>query len=229
MHAKVRINNAGYVSLVDSMGSDLKVVQAARLSFNKTSDELDEKDKKLIKYLGDNKHTSPFRGCMVTLEIQMPMYIKNQWIKHIIGGEYQFKDTQINEVSRRYTSEDLAFEWGPEWREQSPDNKQASNEAEFTEQEVNAMDAIYFDLQQHAMTAYRQLSSLGVAREQARKCLTMATYTKVVWTASLQAVAHFIKLRNHSHAQAEITEYAQAVETLVSPLYPNAMEALLGD
>ena len=217
----------GYIKVNDVMGDDLKVVNTARLSFAGSSNSLEDKDKKLIRYLAANKHMSPFRGCFVTFEIEMPLFVKYQWIKHIIGGEYQFKDTQFNEVSRRYTSKNINTWWPKAWREQSEDNKQASVKADWDEYRVNAADSMYFNAIQTCLHAYDGLIAAGVCREQARAVLPEATYTKVVWTAGLQAITNFIELRDHPHAQQEIRDYAVAMKELVTPLFPTSMEALL--
>jgi thymidylate synthase (FAD) len=210
----------GFVRLIDHMGSDLSVVNAARVSFGKRKEAFEEGDTKLIGYLAQHEHTSPFRHTAMTLHVKAPIFVFRQWMKHRIGSEF-------NEISGRYVEfpEDEFFV--PEvFRRQAKVNKQGSEGAIDAEHADRAL-ASYLESCRSAVTHYKELLSLGVCREQARCVLPVALYSEVYWTVSLQAVAHFIRLRSDSHAQWEIQQYAAAVRSLVEPFYPASLAALL--
>lgn len=212
------------VGLIASMGNDLTVVNAARLSFGATSTELNEKDIKLIEYLAKHKHTSPFRHVMFQLNVEAPEFVARQWYKHVVGAN--FNDSGWNEVSQRYTERHM-FHFPDEFRKQSANNKQGSDPNEkLSKVAQETAQLVYLDACNGATYAYDKLLALGVAREMARMVLPLSVYTEFVWTASLQAVVHFCKLRNHEGAQMEIQDYADAVEELCRPLVPHSWESL---
>ena len=220
MTPEITVLDRGFVKLVDHMGSDLSVVNAARVSFGKRKEALDEGDAKLIRYLSEHEHTSPFRHTALTFHVKAPIFVFRQWMKHRIASEF-------NEISGRYVefAEDEFFV--PElFRRQAKVNKQGS------EGEIDAADharalAAYLEACRTSVARYKELISLGVCREQARCILPLGLYSEVYWTVSLQAVAHFIRLRSEAHAQWEIQEYARAVRALVEPRFPASLEALL--
>ena len=217
---RIPVLDKGYIELIDHLGSDLTVVNAARVSFGKEKKELDEKDKVLMQYLADNDHFSPFRHNILQFRISAPEFVLRQLYKHVVGIEttasYPTKDHAWSELSLRYRPI-RDYHTPTEWRMQSEDNKQASeglveNQAECQEIFAKTMDVIFH--------SYEKLLSLGVAKEQARIILPLNIYTNIFWTASFQAIANFIELRDHAHAQVEIREYAKAIIEITKSIYP---------
>ena len=211
----------GFVRLIDHMGTDLSVVNAARVSFGKRKETLDEADEKLLKYLAGHDHTSPFRHTALTLHVKAPIFVFRQWMKHRIASEF-------NEISGRYVEfpEDEFFV-PDHFRKQAKVNKQGS-EGTLAEAEAAPAMAAYLAACRNSVTQYKALIALGVCREQARCVLPLGLYSEVYWTVSLQAAAHFIRLRADSHAQWEIQQYALAVRQVVEGVFPSGLKALLG-
>ncbi len=208
---EIQVLNKGFVRLIDHMGSDLSVVNAARVSFGKVKESFDEGDAKLVDYLAAHEHTSPFRHTALTLHVKAPIFVFRQWMKHRIGSEF-------NEISGRYVEfpEDEFFV--PEvFRRQAKVNKQGSEGAIDEKDRARAMEA-FLESCRGAVAHYKELLALGVCREQARCVLPVGLYSEVYWTVSLQAVAHFIRLRADAHAQWEIQQYAAAVRELATAL-----------
>jgi len=219
---EIQVLNKGFVRLIDHMGSDLSVVNAARVSFGKVKATFEENDAKLVDYLAEHEHTSPFRHTALTLHVKAPIFVFRQWMKHRIGSEF-------NEISGRYVEfpEDEFFV--PEvFRRQAKVNKQGSEGSIDLADQARAV-ASYLESCRSAVAHYKELLALGVCREQARCVLPLALYSEVYWTVSLQAVAHFIRLRADAHAQWEIQQYAAAVRAVVEPLFPVGLKALLAD
>ena len=209
----------GFVELIDYMGSDLSVVNGARISMGKRKEVFDEKDAGLISYLAEHDHTSPFRIPHVVLHVKAPIFVMRQWMRYKIGSDF-------NEISGRYVEFEPEY-YAPEvFRTQSKDVKQGSD-GELHGAMAMAAGVDYQSACNLAFDVYSALVRNGVAKEQARMVLPLALYTEVYWTASLQAVAHFLNQRLDPHAQWEIREYAKAVKELVLPLYPNSLNALL--
>jgi thymidylate synthase (FAD) len=210
----------GFVKLIDRMGSDLSVVNAARVSFGKRKETFDDADAKLIRYLAEHDHTSPFRHTALTFHVKAPIFVFRQWMKHRIASEF-------NEISGRYVEfpEDEFYLPGT-FRRQAKVNKQGS-EGELEGPEAAQAKALYLDACRTAVKQYKALIALGVCREQARCVLPLGLYSEVYWTVSLQAAAHFIRLRTDSHAQWEIQQYAQAVRRVVEEVFPVGLRALL--
>lgn len=214
----------GFVKVVDLMGSDATVVNAARVSFGKTINMIRDQDKKLLDYLSTHGHSSPFRHCYVQLHVKAPEFVARQWYKHIVGTEYSFKDQPWNEISGRYVEYDYSS-WEPEsLRKQSKDKKQGSSD-ETVENEVELIER-YKKITNDAHAFYHELIAKGVCKEQARTVLPVNFYTEWYWTASLQSLQHFVKLRTDPHAQAEIQDFAWAVNDMMTVLFPNAWKAL---
>lgn len=214
----MQVLDKGFVELIDSMGDDLKVVNAARISFNKKKEAFDEKDEALIRYLVEHKHNSPFRHCFLTFHIKAPIFVFRQWMKHRIASEF-------NEISGRYVEFDKNDYYTPQvFRRQSKNNKQGS-EGIISDPNINGN---YKAACLAAIETYRLLVSSGLCKEQARMVLPLAMYSEVYWTASLEAVAHFIKLRSDSHAQWEIQQYANVVNLLTEHNFPISMKYLKG-
>jgi thymidylate synthase (FAD) len=214
------------IELVASMGGDLDVVNDARASFEKASTELSDKDVKLIHYLVKHEHTSPFRGTVFKFKVKAPLFICRQWWKHVIASNHNDEQLGWNEKSFRYVAIDDSDEFyiPPVFRQQSQNNKQATEGVLPDEANQQARN-LYAQQCQASYSAYRALLELGVGREQARGVLVPSVYTSWVWTASLQAVLHFIDLRRGAGAQNEIGAYAQAILELIRPTVPISIEA----
>lgn len=212
------------IELIDSMGNDLSIVNDARASFDRTSDELNERDVKLINYLIEHEHTSPFRGVVFKFKVKAPLYTCRQWWKHVIASNHNDEQLGWNEKSFRYVAIDDSNEfYVPQtFRKQSKNNKQATIGS--LEEELNQKAiAIYQQQCENSYRAYTQLLELGVGREQARGVLIPSVYTSWVWTVSLQALLNFIGLRMGSGAQSEIGAYAEAIVELIEPIVPVSM------
>ncbi len=217
---EISVLDRGFVKLIDHMGSDLSVVNAARVSFGKRKEAFDEGDAKLIKYLAKHEHTSPFRHTALTLHVKAPIFVFRQWMKHRIGSEF-------NEISGRYVVfPDDEFYVPEVFRQQSKDNKQGSL-GEIEEAHRGPAAATFLQACKDSVKQYRALLEMGVCKEQARCVLPVGLYSEVYWTVSLQAAAHFIRLRTEGHAQWEIQQYAHAVAKVVEQVYPVSLKALL--
>ncbi len=216
----------GYVKLIDVMGSDLSVVNAARASFNKDSQSLTEKDKGLIDFLVKNKHDSVFRHSAMTFEVYAPMEVKNQLIKHIVGSTHMDDQFGWNEISRRYVTSEPEYFAPDAWRS-APENRKQGSGPNITDPEtLDLIDDLYTDYIEYADNLYYRLMDLGVAPEQARLVLPgYAVYTRWRWTASLAAVLNFLSLRLKEDAQYEIRQYAKEVESFVQAHFPYTYES----
>ena len=203
------------VSYVDHMGTDLTVVNAARVSFGTAKTKLDDKDIKLINYLAKHKHMSPFEHCQLSVLVECPLYIRSQIHRH--------RTFSYNEISRRYTDKDLEFFIPKTIRKQSKDNRQAS-EGKLASQDnaKNIMNGAW----SKAKAYYDLLIGMGVPREQARGVLPTGTMTHFYMTGNLRNWAHFIGLRDHEGAQGEVQEVAIAVKAIIKDKFPVAYEAL---
>jgi thymidylate synthase (FAD) len=210
----------GFVECLETFGNDLTVVNAARVSFDKTSHELSEGDKKLIKYLALHDHVSPFFHPQIRFRIKMPIFVAREWYRHTIGFAR-------NEVSRRYV--DSAPEcWIPqadEIRERDPRAKQGSKPTPVGECE--RVHEIMQDQTLKALDTYKQLLADGVAPEIARGILPQSMYTEFIETGSLAAYARLCRLRLGPDAQKEIREYAGMVSSLLESAFPVSWKALL--
>ena len=222
----------GSVSLTDFMGSDLSVVNAARVSFGKRKEVFEEKDVKLIQYLAKHKHMSPFRHVQFSFLLEgVSEVVCRQLYKHQVGcaytsGEFRESATTWNEISGRYVEFEPEFHIPSSFRKQHANNKQASVEGETVEENDEAL-CIYKEAMSDSYEKYKKLLALGVCKEQARMVIPLSFKNSLVWTASLEATAHFIYLRDHEGAQLEIRNLARAIYKLVQPICPHSIEALL--
>lgn len=193
----------GFVRVVDYMGGDEAVVQAARVSYGAGTKKVSE-DRALIRYLMRHRHTSPFEMCEIKFHLRVPMDCWRQWIRH--------RTASVNEYSTRYSiAIDAAQTTPPEaWREQSADNKQGSG-GYFALEAGQRLSASEAELQALARRVYEERLNLGVAREQARKDLPLSTYTEAYWKIDLHNLLRFLELRLHPHAQYEIRAYADCI------------------
>lgn len=207
------------VRYVDHMGGDLRVVNAARVSFKKESSEFVDKDAKLINYLAKHKHWTPFSHPMITLVEEVPIYVARQRFKHMVGFTY-------NEVSRRYVDDSPEFHnlFG-QWRER-PDGSIKQGSGSLIEDQ-NRMDEIYTEVCDLAFNKYHEASKL-VAPEQARSILPQGMMTEYYVTGSLYAFANAYRQRIDGHAQKEIQDLAKKWDEIIRPLFPVSWEALVG-
>lgn len=205
------------VELVDSMGDDLRVANAARVSFNKWKEELDEGDVGLINYLARHEHSSPFRHTAITLSCKAPVFLARQLGKHQVGLSW-------NEVSRRYVDAGIEFFVPDNWRSR-PDGsvKQGSGE---TYKYQEAANSDYEYLLNQCMEVYDLWIKQGIAPEMARMVLPQSMMVDWVWTGSLTAFFHVWRLRIDNHAQLEAQEFAQRLEETIQPIFPHSWKAL---
>ena len=208
----------GFVRVVDYMGTDSSIVQAARVSYGDGTKKVSE-DRALIRYLLRNHHTTPFEMCTLKLHIRVPMDTWRQWIRH--------RTASVNEYSTRYSiAIDGSQMTKPEqWRQQAQDNKQGSAGYFETTAGKELSDAEQ-NLHRLSKQVYRDRLERGVAREQARKDLPLSTYTEAFWEMDLHNLLHFLALRMDPHAQLEIRQYAETIgEQIISKWVPLAWEA----
>ena len=215
-------DNCSSIQLVDLMGSDLSVVNAARVSMHKVSEwddlgRLMESDVKLINYLAKHKHWTPFSHPQISFRIKMPIFIARQWFKHMVGFTR-------NEVSRRYVSDKPEIYSPQEWRKSAPNVKQGSSDEvhESNEHFKIATDKVMYT----ALGAYDALIGSGVCPEQARMVLPQAMYTEFIETGSLAAYARLCSLRLDPHAQKEIRMYAESISEELLKLFPISWKAM---
>lgn len=222
-----KVLDKGYVRLVDVMGSDLSVVNSARVSYNKAKSELDSKDERLINFLASNDHTSPFRHAMLQFEVYAPLMVARQWWKYVVGSDHVMD--AWNESSRRYITEECEFyiPQSDEWRSAPEDSKQGSGEP------IDTKVGDFFTLRLNQIIdetekMYELALEKGICAEQARLFLpAYGMYVRWYWTTSLQGAAHFLNQRLEHDAQKEIQEYAKAVHELSVQKFPVSLSELL--
>lgn len=212
------------VQYVDHMGSDINVVNAARVSFAKEAKEFDlEKDTKLINYLAKHNHWSPLAHTSISIRVKAPIFMARQFVKHQIGLVW-------NEESRRYIDDTPEFYKPHVWRKRPENAKQGSDGTLEQYESLWEFENIYEDYTAHieeSLSFYEHMLQEGVAPEMARSVLPQSTMTNWIWTGSLVAFARICKLRLDSHAQKEAQELAQKINDVVSPLYPVSWAALM--
>lgn len=199
------------LELVRVSGSDMDIVNAARVSFGKFVNAVNEQDKKLIRYLLQHRHTSPFEHNQLSFRVKAPVYVARQWMRHRMNS--------YNEVSQRYVKVPLEFYVPQSWRYQDANNKQASLGAF----ENQALLEKYKQAVALSAEVYTTLLENNACREQARGVLPMCTYTEFIFTCNLHSLMHFLELRLHPGAQHEIKVYAQGLLTLAQPHFPIAL------
>ena len=207
------------VELIQSMGDDLTVVNSARVSFDKWHDDFDEdQDARLIRYLAEHKHWTPFAHCQATFRVTAPIFIARQLAKHQVGMVW-------NEVSRRYVKSDPEF-WEPkEWRWAAKDKKQGSGTAADGMQ--THCDDIVDPVIDACFQAYTRLLESGICEEQARAVLPLSTMTTWIWTGSLAAWARVCLQRIDAHAQQETRDVASMIAGHCVGLWPVSWPALM--
>ena len=210
----------GFVRVVDYMGSDAAIVQAARVSYGRGTKKVHE-DRGLIRYLMRHDHTTPFEMCEIKLHVRVPMDCWRQWIRH--------RTANVNEYSTRYSQAvDAAQHTRPDaWRQQSSSGRQGSAGVLPPEVGASLTDA-ESGLLDRARQVYLERLAAGVAREQARKDLPLSTYTEAYWKVDLHNLLHFLRLRMDAHAQVEIRRYAETIgHEIVARGCPVAWQAFL--
>lgn len=229
------------VTLIDHMGSDLSVVNAARVSFDKESDweyedpsypadspfntkGLSEKDAKLVKYLASHKHTSPFNHCFATFRVKAPVFVARQLVKH--------KFMPWNEVSRRYVQSEPEFYLPDYWRKAAANVKQGSSEeVAYMMVDLHGEDWLVGDVikdyTRDSLLIYQNALKAGVCPEQARMVLPQNLMTEWIWSGTLGAFADMCRLRLDSHTQAETRQVAEMISAEMSKLYPVSWNALM--
>ena len=219
MSDKIDVLDHGFIRLVDSMGSDLSIVRAARVSYDAAwrAGENEGSDRKLINYLWKNKHSTPFESVEFTFEVKAPIFVFRQWMRH--------RTWSYNELSARYSElpEEFYVPKIDKLGAQSKDNKQGRTN-EPVENAVT-LTQLMSDQNSRAFVAYRYLLDAGVSRELARSVLPVSTYSHMFGKVDLLNLLKFLTLRSHSHAQFEIRVYAEAILELIRPIVPVAISA----
>lgn len=219
------------VELIEYMGSDLSVIDAARVSFDKKSEweiikdndgttkhVLNNKDARLIKYLAQHNHWTPFSHPQITLRITIPIYVARQLAKHQVGGT-------VNEVSRRYVKYVPKIDLPTHWRKAAENVKQGSSEELIT---IDPSMQIQLDKWQELTTLlYEDLLLMGVCPEQARAVLPVCSETTWIWTGSLYFFARVCKLRLDPHAQKETREVAERISSIMNEIFPESWNVLM--
>jgi len=216
----------GKVQYIDHMGSDLTIVNSARVSFGVEKEKLDDRDKKLVNYLVKHRHTSTFEHNVVTFKFTVPLFVRSQHMRH--------RTWSYNEISRRYTDKDLSF-YSPEtFRTQHKSNRQSSNDDTINPIiQSDLSDPVFGatssqQVKEHigrSLVLFENLMAAGICREQARMVLPQSMYTEYYGTVNLNNLLKFIGLRTHAGAQKEIQDVANACLDIAQDLWPEAVNA----
>lgn len=215
-YTKLLYSEQGFCRYVDHLGSDMRIVEAARVSYGSPSKGL-EADKKLLMYLYLNRHTSPFEQCSITFNIRMPIFVMRQFIRH--------RTFRLNEVSARYTELPDVFFLPESWRKQDTVNKQGSLISEDNDEWNKTNTSLANDVYEHSYFTYKQLIENGVAKELARVVLPVGIFTEIYCNIDIHNLMHFLRLRLDPHAQQEARELAQAMFEIMEELFPWSAEA----
>ena len=211
-------DNIGSVEYIQHMGEDITVVNSARVSFGKEKSEIDDQDRKLIKYLAKHKHTSTFEHNVCTFRFVVPLFVRSQHHRH--------RTWSFNEISRRYTDADLKFYLPKKFRTQHKSNRQASNTEDLIDPQVYPgfslmrVSEVFENRTRDCLQTYNDMLSAGVCREQARMILPQNLYTEYYGTCNLNNLIKFIDLRTHDGAQWEIQKVAEACLNIAEELWP---------
>ena len=226
---KINVLDKGYVRLVDSMGTELSIVNAARVSYDKESNELSQRDAKLLEFLIKENHMSPFRHASMTFEVYAPLFVARQWWKYAVASTHIDDQNGWNESSRRYITENEEF-YIPapdQWRSKPENSKQGSGEPV-----DNKTGEMFTDILEsfvaHGQSIYKMAMDNNIAPEQARVFLpAYGMYVRWRWTTSLQGLITFLQQRLPHDAQSEIRDYAEAVQELVKDKFPTTFNLML--
>ena len=214
----ISVHNHGHVHLEDSMGSDLHIVNNARVSFDQESDEFTAKERGLLNFLMRERHGSPWEAVVFRFDIKAPLFVIREWQRHRISS--------FNEQSARYSQ--IPEEWYVPAREYIREQKgkpgayffDAIEDEALAQETIDTID----ETQKACFEAYHRMLEAGVAKELARTVLPVGMYSRMKWTVNLRGLFNFLSLRNHEHAQREIRDYAIAVEELAKTVVPVAFE-----
>ncbi len=219
-------DGVGSVEYIQHMGTDLTIVNSARVSFGKEKSQIEEADKKLIDYLIRHRHTSTMEHCSVTFRFVVPLFVRSQHHRH--------RTWSYNEISRRYTDVNIRFYEPKDFRTQHKSNRQASNENDLINPAVDFSDATHLEVSasdalvthhESSMRLYDSMIQAGICREQARGVLPQNMYTEYYGTVNLNNLMKFIDLRTHDGAQWEIQKVAEACLVIAEELWPVAVES----
>ena len=211
-NSNIKVLNAGSITLLDCLGNDLSIVNAAKVSFASYESEMTEKAEGLINYLMKNKHATPFEHVVFKFYIKCPIFIAREWFRH--------RWSSFNEMSMRYhvpASIDFFYP------EEENVRKQVGKPGAYTFESLDKFPELIekFDqVYKIAEEAYRYMLSLGIAKELARSVLPVGQYTEFIWTVNARSLINFLSLRNDADAQLEIREYASKIEKLFSDILP---------
>lgn len=214
----IRVHNHGHVHLEDSMGSDLHIVNNARVSFDQESTEFGDRERGLLNFLMRERHGSPWESVVFRFDVKVPLFVMREWARHRISstneqsGRYSIIPEQYYVPEREYVR-----------RQEGKPGSYFFTEVEdqgVVDQTIETLDSV----QRRCFEAYNELLELGVAKELARTVLPVGMFSRMKWTVNLRALLNFLSLRNHEHAQREIRDYAIAVEQLAKPVCPVAFE-----
>lgn len=229
MEQMTQVLDKGYIRLVDVMGSDLTVVNSAKVSYNKEATSFGENESKLIDFLAKHGHTSPFRHASMQFEIYAPLMVARQWWKYVVGSDHIMD--AWNESSRRYVTEEPIFHIPKidEWRE-APKSKKQGSGATISADDKRTYFTEYLEKYVEIGTElYNKAIEEGLATEQARLFLpAYGMYVRWYWTASLASIAHLINQRTSHDAQKEFQEYAKVIREYAGEHFPHSITALTG-
>lgn len=218
MSERINVLDHGYVELVDHMGTDLTPAETARMSYGAKPRGWDWGDGRLTRRLLTDRHTSPFEFNEAVFEIQAPIFVARQWVRHRTANWSEFSMRYAE--AERLSGDEVLYYTPNEWRRQSDADKQASVPAPLR----RVPRATYEMGMKRAIAAYEILLGAGVAREQARMVLPVSVYTRWRWKLDFHNLDHFLRLRMDEHAQWEMQEYARAVEALLKTIWPRLMK-----
>ena len=207
------------VTLIEKMGTDLSVVNAARVSYDAVHTTLTDGDKRLIHFLAEHEHVSPFFHPQVSLRITAPIYVANQLKRHQVGAA-------LNEVSRRYVDTPPRFEFPNEWRKRPEKGQNKQGSGGLIDDQQSVTDVVC-TLANTIQSVYQWMLDKGVAPEQIRTLLPMSTQTTWIWTGSLAFFVRVCRMRLQHDVQRETREVAQAIADIVEPLFPVAWAKLI--
>ncbi|MFP3028339.1 MAG: FAD-dependent thymidylate synthase [Wolbachia sp.] len=217
LYEEHKVLDHGFVRVIDYMGSDSSIVQAARVSYGKGTKQINQ-DEALIKYLMRHHHTTPFEMCEIKFHVKLPIFIARQWIRH--------RTANVNEYSGRYSILDNEFYIPEQVAKQSDNNKQGSGEAFDSNTSKEIIDSLTND-SNLVYSHYEKFIAQGLAREIARTNLTLNYYTQFYWKIDLHNLLHFLRLRADKHAQYEIRVYAEVMLDIVKKWVPLTYNAFI--
>ncbi len=214
----IRCLDKGFIRLVDSMGGDDAIVQAARVSYGKGTTKV-SRDKGLIRYLLRHRHSTPFEMVELKFHAKMPIFVARQWVRH--------RTANINEYSLRYSEarDDFYIPKKEDIHFQSQFNKQGRDDTTVSDEMKDKVIQYFTEMSKKSFDIYRELNDAGIARELARSILPVNLYTEWYWKNDLHNTLHFLKLRMDTHAQYEIRVFAEGMAQLVKQVAPIAYEA----